>query len=234
MTVQEIADQFAEVSANQKILRQQLEVKSNQVSEMKQVVEDQIQARFFISEAARLTQSRFKEKIESLVTMAVQSVFDRPFKFQLVFERKRNKMECLPIITEMINGKESVYSDMEEDVGGGLIDIVAFASRIVLWSLEKPRSRNTIILDEPMKNMGELISLGGQILREISHKLNFQIILVTHEDPLIEVSDRAYRVTHDGVMSNVELVKGAQVNVEEKTESKGIPVRKLNRRQGGN
>jgi ABC-type transporter Mla maintaining outer membrane lipid asymmetry ATPase subunit MlaF len=140
--------------------------------------------------------------------MAIQSVFDRPLKFNLEIERKRNKMECRLVVTETVNGQERIYDSLEDDVAGGLIDVISFAARIVLWSLQNPRSRNVMIFDEPMKNMGKLISMGGQVLREISHKLNFQIIIVTHDDALIEIADRSYQVTHDGNKSHLHLVKG--------------------------
>jgi len=216
MTPQEIAKEFETHKARFNLLKKQADDKAAEVIRIKALVENQIKARWVLTEVAQLTQQRFKSKVESLLTMAIQSVFERPFEFQLEFERKRNKMECRSIVTEIVNGKQRIFDEIEDDLGGGLVDIIAFTSRPVLWSLEKPRSRNVILLDEPMKNMGKLITLGGQILREISHKLKFQLIIVTHDDELIEVGDRSYEVTHDGDHSNVRLVKGAPVEIQKK------------------
>ena len=216
MNVQEIQNQLNEFAVRKKVLEKSLDDKLEKILAEKESVENLTKARWVLTEVSQLTQKKFKAKVESLVTMAVQSVFDRPFKFHLEFERKRNKMECYPIVTEIVDGVERVYEDPENDMGGGAMDIISFAFRIVLWSLEKPSSRNVIILDEPMKNMGKLITLGGQVLREISHKLGFQLILITHDDELIEIADRSYEVTHDGNKSSVMLVKGELVNASQK------------------
>ncbi|MFA5208222.1 MAG: hypothetical protein WC428_06295 [Candidatus Paceibacterota bacterium] len=208
MTIQEIQSEFSGAQANCKLLEHQLERKKSQFESLKKLVDIQTKARWILVEVSQNTQKRFKDRVESLVTMAIQSVFDRPLKFSLEIERKRNKMECRLLVTETVDGQERIYDNLGDDVAGGLIDVISFAARIVLWSLQNPRSRNVMIFDEPMKNMGKLISLGGQVLREISHKLNFQIIIITHDDELIEAADRSYQVTHDGNKSHLKLVKG--------------------------
>lgn len=214
--VSDIQEHFNEVRSKRRFLQELLDVNLEKVVDAKLLVANQIKARWVLTEVAQMTQKKFKSKVESLVTMAIQSVFDRPFQFHLEFERKRNKMECRPIITEVVDGVERVYDDPENDMGGGAMDIISFALRIVLWSLERPPSRNVIILDEPMKNMGKLITLGGQVLREISHRLGFQLIIITHDDELIDIADRSYQVSHDGNKSHVVLVKGEPVIVTKK------------------
>jgi DNA repair exonuclease SbcCD ATPase subunit len=215
MTVEEITAEFAEVKARSGLLKKDLDAKLEAILSKKDNVETLVKARWVLTEVATMTQKRFKEKVETLVTMAIRSVFDRPFQFFLEFERKRNKMECRPEIKELVKGKLRTF-DPEEDMGGGIIDIISFALRVVLWSLEIPRSRNVICLDEPMKNLGKLVTLAGQVLKEISHKLDFQLIVVTHEDELIEIADRAYHVSHDGDRSHIELAKGDPINVKRK------------------
>lgn len=162
-----------------------------------------IKAKWVITEVAKLTQERFKKRVEELITSAIQSVYDRKFEFKLIFEIKRNKLECRPTIYE--NDKEY---DPEYDKGGGLVDIISFAFRVVLWSLESPRSRPVFILDEPMKNLGkgELLQRAGEMLREISHKLKFQLIIITHEPLLAEIADRTFEVSHNGKVSTVVMI----------------------------
>lgn len=219
MTVEEIYREFSEIKGKEKTLRESLDNKLDSIVSLKQFTTDQTEARWILTEVNQLTQLKFKSKVESLITMAIQNVFNRPFQFCLEFERKRNKMECRPVIKEMVKGQLREF-DPEEDMGGGIIDIISFAFRIVLWSLENPSSRNLILLDEPMKNMGKLITLGGQILKEISHKLNFQVIIVTHEDELIDIADRAYLVSHDGNKSTVVLHKGNPIQSSNKVVSR--------------
>jgi hypothetical protein len=202
MTIEEITSEFSEVKARHKLLKGDLDGKLEKIITEKERVGHMVKARWVLTEVATATQRRFKEKVETLVTMAIRSVFDRPFQFLLEFERKRNKMECRPEIKELVDGKFRTF-DPSEDMGGGIVDIISFALRIVLLSISVPHSRNTIILDEPMKNLGKLITLGGQVIKEISHKLGIQIILVTHDDSLMEIGDKSFFVTHDGNKSSV-------------------------------
>jgi DNA repair exonuclease SbcCD ATPase subunit len=228
MTSQEIINEFAGAKANYNLLSKQLSAKKEQMESLKKQVEIQSKARWVLTEVAQNTQKRFKDRVESLVTMAIQSVFDRPLHFCLEIERNRNKMECRMLVKELVDGQERIYSDAEEDIAGGLIDVMSFALRIVLWSLQNPKSRNVMIFDEPMKNMGKLISLGGQVLKEISHKLNFQIIMITHDESLMEIADRSYQVTHDGNKSSIHLIKGINYG-EGKSGLCSVADRKLGR-----
>jgi hypothetical protein len=204
MDISLIVKEFAQVKVKKELLETNLVNKVAELGVIKIRNEAQVKARWVLTEVSQQTQRRFQDKVERLLTMAIQTVFDRPFEFKLEFERKRNKMECKPTIIE----GDRIYDDPEYDLGGGVLDIISFAFRIVLWSLQNPRSRNVIILDEPMKNMGKLISLGGQVLREISHSLNLQLIIVTHDDELIDIGDRVFQVTHDGIKSHIKCIKG--------------------------
>ncbi|MFA7100086.1 MAG: hypothetical protein WC143_08440 [Eubacteriales bacterium] len=205
--VQEILDDFKKIKINRDILTEQLKKFKKDIRILKLTNEDVIKARWVMAEVQLLTQKRFKDKFENLITLAIQSIWDRPLRFCLEFEQKRNQMQCNIILKETVDGVERVYSDLENEMGGSMLDVISFMARIILWSLERPRSRNVIILDEPMKNMGELILFGGQIIREISHKLKFQLIIITHDKELIDIADKAWQVTHDGNKSYLKLVK---------------------------
>lgn len=196
---------YEKLKIKREVLESEMKYRRLRLDDIKRDYENLIKARWILTEVAKETQIRFKERVESLVTMAIQSVFDRSFKFVLEFERKRNKLECRPIVME--GDAEYVPKD---DLGGGIIDIISFALRVVLWSLQQPRSRNTLILDEPMKYVGkgELLDRAGQMLREVSHRLGIQLILVTHEPQLADIADIAYEVEHIKGKSVVKMIKG--------------------------
>jgi hypothetical protein len=158
------------------------------------------EARFILTEVTRQTQVHFQKQVESLVTKAIQAVYDRPLEFKLEFIRKANKLQCVPKIME-----GDFEFDLEFDKAGGLIDIVSFAFRVVLWSLQNPRSRPIFFLDEPMKFVGKgmLLDRAGAILRQMSHEIGLQLIIVTHEPQLTRIADKAFRVLHDGTESEV-------------------------------
>jgi DNA repair exonuclease SbcCD ATPase subunit len=168
--------------------------------------EHHTKARWILAEIAKETQKNFQTKVEALVTSAIRAVFEeRPFQFKLIFEQKRNKFECRPVVVE----GDSEYEPKDE-LGGGIIDLISFAFRVVLWHLENPKSRNVFVLDEPMKfvGKGDLLMRAGRMIKEISHRLGFQIIMVTHEPELAEIADKAWQVDHDGTRSNLRLIVG--------------------------
>jgi len=160
-------------------------------------------ARAVLNEAGLKVQEVFKHKVENLMTLAIRSVFDRPYDFKLIFEKKRNTVECRPVIF-----LEENELDPKEDMGGSIIDIISFVFRVVLWSLDRPRKRNVFVLDEPMRfvEKGDNIERAGQMLKHISKELGFQIIMVTHEPELVKIGDRIWKVSHDGVKSTVNLI----------------------------
>lgn len=201
---QSCVDKLNEAKATVSVLNNSLKEKETQVEIEKKTVENLAKARYVLTEVAEITQRRFRDRVESLVTMALRSVYDRLYRFELRFERKRNQFECKPIIWE----GDVEYEDLEFDLGGGVIDIISFAFRVVLWSLERPRSRNVFILDEPVKfvGKGETQHRAGKMISKISHKLKVQILLITHETDLSEIADRTFVVTHNGVYSTVKVM----------------------------
>lgn len=204
---------YEKLKNTRQVYQNQLEDKEKELTSLKEKSNNLIKARWVLTKVAEQTQLRFKEKVESLVTMAIQSVFDRNFNFVLLFEQKRNKFECRPVVME----NEVEYTP-KDDMGGGIIDVISFALRVVLWSLQKPKTRNFLVLDEPMKYVGkgELLERAGMMLREISHRLGIQLVLVTHEPQLAEIADTAYSVTHRSGKSFVELIKGEVKSIAKK------------------
>jgi hypothetical protein len=219
---QDCVDKLNEIKATVSVLNSSLKEKEAQVEIEKKAVESLIKARFVLTEVAELTQRRFKDRVESLVTMALRSVYDRPYRFELRFERKRNQFECKPIIWE----GDVECEDLEFDLGGGVVDIVSFAFRVVLWNLERPRSRNVFILDEPVKfvGKGETQHRAGKMIREISHKLKVQILLITHEPDLAEIGDRTFVVTHDRIKSSVRVLEKLSELEKISIEGKAVDV----------
>ena len=191
---------YKRLLVKKELLAEQLEVKKLTKEAEADELEELIETRYVLTEVSKATQKQFKEQIESLVTMAIESVFtDRDFGFMLKFEQKANKIVCEPLITE--HGEEFTPKD---ELGGGMVDIISFALRIVLWTMESPQRRNLLIFDEPFKFTGELSKLAGQMMKELSHRLEIQMIMITHDKSLADIADKAWEVKHDGKFSTVE------------------------------
>jgi len=161
-----------------------------------------IKARYILIEAVRKTQVNFKSNLEKLVTLAIQSTINRRYKFKLLFKEKRNQLECIPIIKDGSN----IYDDLENDFGGSVLDIIATAFRIVFRSMEEPKTRPIIIMDEPVKNIGSYVVKFGEMIKELSRELGLQFIIVTHYNELAEIADRAFKVSKNGKCSKIRRV----------------------------
>ena len=209
--LQEYSRWFDEAKITQALLSKQKSDLQDQIEGLKGDIEIYIKARWVLSEVARLTQEKVKEYIETLTTMAIRAVFDSDFEFLVEFKISRNKSECYFSVKE--DGFEYVPKD---DDGGGLIDIISFALRVVLYSLEKPRSRRVIILDEPFKWTGKLMGRAGEMIKEISEKLGIQIIMVTHEPELSEIADRSFLVEKIDGISRVSVIGKEEIQHTEK------------------
>jgi len=193
-------DELFELKAQKAVIEKQLQIRTEALESVKQKYADQIRAKWVLVEVSKKTQENLKKNIEKLVNLCLNEVFpDRNFNFKAEFQIKRNKMECEFLVE--VDGHE--YSP-KDDMGGSILDIISFALRIILWSLENPKSRNVIIMDEPFRFSGRLITKAVTMVKELSEKLGIQFIINTHSDELIDIADRSWQVLNVKGQSIVE------------------------------
>jgi len=149
----------------------------------------------FVKTLTREAQEAFKKEVDSAVTMAVKTIFDEAFFFNLEIKTGKGGLQCTPQIWEEFEGVQVQYTPKDE-MGGSIIDPIGFTLRAVLQVYDPQPTRPTFILDEPMKHVGkgELLERAGRLIREISHRMKRQLIIITHEPELAEIADRAWRV----------------------------------------
>lgn len=148
------------------------------------------EAQLILQQVSIQTQEELEYHISDIVSMALSAVFDNPYELELQFVDKRGKIEAE--ISFVRNGEKINPIDSS---GGGAVDIASFALRIALWSLARPRTRNTIVLDEPFRFLSrELQPKAGEMLSILSNKLGLQFILVTHNQDLIDSADKVFEV----------------------------------------
>lgn len=172
---------------------------------LKKDYDDYKKAKWVISKVVEKTQQNFKDRVESLTTLMIRSIFDEPFEFKLIFEEKNNQLECRPAV---FDNNDEYRADT--DMGGSIVDVISFALRIILWSVENPQTRAVFFLDEPFRFVGRntMLDRCGKLLRDISYKLNVQLIIITHESHLVEIADRAFHVKKVNKISTVTRMKG--------------------------
>ena len=147
-------------------------------------------ARAVIQTVARQTQEGLEFRLNELVSLAMASVFEEPYELKCRFEERRGKTECDLVFTR--GGNEV---DPMGESGGGAVDVAAFALRVAVWSMARPRSVPVLVLDEPFRFVSrDLQTKASALLKEVSERLGLQILMVSHSEDLISSADRVFRV----------------------------------------
>ena len=175
---------------------------SQEIDSLSQRSDDVKEARRIIQIVAQETQKQLEWYISNLVTNALASVFDDPYKLNLEFSLRRGKTEADLLFTR---------PDLDEGIkptksaGFGAVNIASFALRVALWSLKRPRTRSTFIMDEPFGNLiGESERNNAVIMvKELTNKLGFQLILISDLERFKEEADKVFDVRKHKGVSNV-------------------------------
>jgi len=185
------------------IISSQKEDLENKLSTLKELGKSLIEAQEILNAAGVLAQSQFQEVVEKLVTEALQYVFGENYSFELDNQIFRNQPE-----THMFVVKDGVRRSLEDELGGGVLDIISFALRIIFWAIQVEKTEPIFILDEPLKFVSrDKMMLVGKMLKSFSDMLGLQIIMVSHEYDLIDIADRSFLVTLSKGISHVEMLK---------------------------
>ena len=203
INIEKIKSNFISYQTECRLVLKSLEELEKEYNTLKQYNEDLSKARALIASVGQHTQSYLKDYIESMVTTALQAVFEEDYQFVIDFDIKRNKPEAK--ISLKLRGEET---DPKDSCGGGVLDIASFTLRVVLWSIENPKSSNVIILDECFKFLHGKMENASQLLKKLSKDLNIQFIIVSQLDELTQYADKAFIVTHNGKFSEVKEISG--------------------------
>jgi len=186
------------------------ELQNRQVETQKDIHNHE-QAREIIREVGLKTQEQLQYHISDITSMALEAVFDDPYELVVEFVQRRNKTEC-----DLLFQRDGQRIDPISASGVGAIDVAAFALRIASWSMQTPRKRNVIILDEPFR----YLSVGYQgaasrMLKELSDRLDIQFIIITHEPTLTQYADRTFTVKLKKGVSYVRTQESAAENSDQ-------------------
>lgn len=173
---------------------QQLQIKNTialtnrAVKEKKRDLSRHEKAREIIREVGLKTQQQLSFHISDITSLALEAVFADPYKLVVDFVQRRNKTECDLYFDRDGNRMEPLSAS-----GGGAVDVASFALRIASWSMQRPKSRNVIILDEPLRFLSaNHQEQASQMIKEVSEKLGIQFIIITHEPILASYADKVF------------------------------------------
>lgn len=126
------------------------------------------------------TQQQLQYHISDITSLAMESVFPNPYKVVLEFIEKRNKTEC-----EIYFERNKKKKDPLRSGGHGAANIASFSLRVAGFSLENPKPRNVMILDEPFKDLSPRFhEPASEMTKEVSKQLGLQLIIVSHKPSL--------------------------------------------------
>jgi len=157
------------------------------------------QAREIVREVGLKTQQQLQYHISDITSLALEAVFTDPYELVVEFVQRRNKTEC-----DLLFQRDEQRVDPISASGVGAIDVAAFALRIAAWSMQTPKRRNVIILDEPFRFLSaNYQEEASKMIKELSTRLGIQFIIVTHETTLAEYADKTFTVQQKKKVSHV-------------------------------
>jgi DNA repair exonuclease SbcCD ATPase subunit len=151
-------------------------------------------ASIIIQEVSRQTQENLSWKISGLVSLAMDAIFpDDDYEFSFTFTPRRGRTEADIFLRD---SKGNPIKPFDAD-GGGLINVVAFALRVSLWSLKR-NTRPVLLLDEPFMflHSRDAHTRVSELLKTISEKLKLQIIMISGEETqeIIKGADNVIKI----------------------------------------
>ncbi|HUU89401.1 MAG TPA: hypothetical protein VMX17_16835 [Candidatus Glassbacteria bacterium] len=158
------------------------------------------QAKEIIRTVGMKTQEQLSFHISDITSLALEAVFADPYELLVQFVKRRDKSEC-----DLLFKRNEVEMDPLTASGVGAVDVASFALRIASWSMMNPKTRPTIILDEPMKHLSvDNQPAASEMIKELSQKLGLQFIIITHENALTTWADKTFEV---GIKKGISYLK---------------------------
>ena len=197
--VEELRAKYNELVGAKNSLEKQLTEAKTSFRAFRREYRDAEKAHSLIQLCAQQTQNELKYQLSELPQLALSSVFEDPYEFDVDFQIRRNSTEV-----DFWFVRDGERLDPKESTGLGPVDITGMALRPALWSMQLPKTRASIWLDEPFKH---LKGAGANraalaILSEICKPKpeqnwpGLQIVMIADErasrDELLEVSDCVY------------------------------------------
>lgn len=200
MTIQQARNKIEQKKGKRDQVEQDIKDKEAQIKQKNKELRDHEKAREIVREVGLKTQKQLEYNISEITSLALEVVLSDPYELKVEFVQRRNKTECdLYFVDKFGNRVEPIYA------GGGAMDTASFALRVASWSMQSPRSRNTIILDEPFKFLSvDKQGMASQMLHDLSEKMDLQFIIVTHLSHLTESADKIFHIEQQRGVSQVK------------------------------
>lgn len=191
---------LTKVEGAHELLKSELEGKLSQLASAKVDQQAHLEALPIAVQVGQAYRELALKEVQDLISQALTAVFERPYECKLTQSVKRGQPEVA--ITVVDDGREM---DPVSSMGGGIVDVISLAIRVVVWTLMPNRTDGVIILDEPARlvNSDSSVRNLGSLLRLLSDALAVQFIVVTNRPALSLGASRVFEVSKSGNESRV-------------------------------
>jgi len=183
-------------------LKQKLENGKQRLQHIEKEIEWITKGVGFLQTLSDLTRQQILDRIGNIVTDALQRVKDPNLTFRMNLTMERNQVDLKFTIYDAVTKMEY---DILKSRGGTLAHIVGFPLRISLLVKWNPSLSRILILDEDFYALHEDDQEPmAEFIRQISEKLNVQIISVSHDPTIAKRAHRIFQVLKRNGKSTVE------------------------------
>lgn len=179
------------ISAKVSMLKKEIDNNTNSISNLQQEITLLNSSKQFLISYSEFSKEKVKEKLENLANTALRAVFtDKSIVFRIISDRQKRGLYY-----DLMVETDGEIMPLFDGKGGGVMDIISIAMRISFLKLFQHKLRQSIILDEPFKNLdSDRVTLAIEWLKTVSRELEIQFIIVTHIPSLIDSADKAFKM----------------------------------------
>lgn len=146
------------------------------------------------------SQESLMDKLQKFVTFGLQSIFGISYSFVPVVDSGGKD-----VAVDFYVKTEDVQGRVVDAKGGGVAEVVSMLIQIFFMRVLRDEFSQVLILDTPMTHISnryrEKVSA---LLKQLSEKLNMQIVLLTNTKEFAEHADMAYEFTQRDGKTQVE------------------------------
>ncbi|KXZ40590.1 hypothetical protein SAMN05661008_00712 [Alkalithermobacter thermoalcaliphilus JW-YL-7 = DSM 7308] len=199
-------DNLAYKRALKNKLSEDIKSAQEEIDSLKKKEEIFVKSKMLLEQSSIYAREQIKVRFEVMVTNALQFITGENIEFKIEFVQKRGRPEANFYVITKLDDNTFIKNTPEDSRGGGIIDIICLTLKYCMLQTYSPSIYAPFILDEPAKHVSEeYIANVGRFLKEINNSFNRQIIMVTHNTHLSEISDKRYLVSmENGISKAVE------------------------------
>lgn len=137
-----------------------------------------------------------RERMEKMVASALRSVFGKGMDFRFDITTRRGVANFEPQIG--YRRKAEAHWAGVGEVGGGMVDVLAFVLRVCVLLMVQPARPRLLVLDEPFKHVSsQYLPAVAMLVKSLADDMGIQFVIVSHEPEVAGAADRVFKVTKE-------------------------------------